>query len=158
MTQQAFARHAGTSQSTIAAYESGTKSPTVSTVDRIATSFGLELFPEFYPAMTREDRRSLAFHDAIAETLDREPEIVLARARENLARLRSLHPHAKRLLNRWQAWLDLPVEDLKVLILNPSPSAREMRHGQTARRMAQTTCRLRVTGHQRRQGAVSRTS
>lgn len=127
LTQQAFAEKAGTSQATIAAYESGTKSPTVKTVDRIAASFGLEFFATFYPAMSREDRRSLAFHRAIAEMLDSDPEAVMARARGNLPRLQKLHPHAGQLLDRWHIWLKLPAEDLKALMLHPSPSSREMR-------------------------------
>ncbi len=128
MTQHQFAEKAGTSQSTIAAYESGTKSPTLKTVHRVADIFGLELFATFEPAMTREDRRSLAFHQAIAEILDTKPERTLTRAKKNLARLWKLHPDARGLFGRWQAWLELPAEDLKALMVSPSMSAREMRH------------------------------
>lgn len=127
-TQQAFADKVGTSQSTVAAYESGAKSPTLKTLARFAAAYGLELDIDFTAMMTREDRRSLMFHVAIAEVLDRDPRGVLAKAKDNLVKLRELHPHARDLLDRWHRWLALPVEDLKGLMLGTSASAREMRH------------------------------
>jgi len=42
LTQQALAERAGTTQSTIAAYEAGTKHPTTATLDRIVRSAGVE--------------------------------------------------------------------------------------------------------------------
>lgn len=126
-TQHEFARRVGTSQSTVAAYESGTKSPTLKTLSRFATSFGLEANIEFSTPMTREERRSLAFHVAIAEILDRAPESARARAQKNLAKLREMHPGARSLLDRWQLWLTLPTDDLKTLMLLTSNAAREMR-------------------------------
>lgn len=43
LTQQALADAAGTTQSTIAAYETGVKHPTTATLDRIVRSAGVEL-------------------------------------------------------------------------------------------------------------------
>ena len=43
LTQQALAAAAGTTQSTIAAYESGRKQPTTATIDRIVRAGGVEL-------------------------------------------------------------------------------------------------------------------
>lgn len=43
LTQQALAEVAGTTQSTIAAYESGAKHPTTGTLDRIVRAAGVEL-------------------------------------------------------------------------------------------------------------------
>lgn len=43
LTQDALARAAGTTQSTIAAYESGRKQPTTGTLDRIVHAAGVEL-------------------------------------------------------------------------------------------------------------------
>ena len=58
VTQAALADAAGTSQPTIAAYETGRKSPTLGTVKRLAESVGLAMSVNFHPPLTREDRRS----------------------------------------------------------------------------------------------------
>ncbi len=126
-TQQQFAERGGTSQSTVAAYESGSKSPQLKTVERIASAFNLELFTVVHPELTREDRRSLEFHRAIAAVIDRDPDRVRQRAQQNLTKLRRLHPYAERLLERWHLWLTLPSEDLTELMLSRRPVAREMR-------------------------------
>ncbi len=47
-TQQELATLGGTSQSTIAAYESGSKSPTMRTVENLARSQNLELRIDFF--------------------------------------------------------------------------------------------------------------
>jgi transcriptional regulator with XRE-family HTH domain len=127
MTQAKLASLAGTSQPTIAAYETGSKSPTLDTVGRIANSLGLEASIEYVPRLTREDRRSLEYHRAVVAKLRRSPSLVVAKARENLARFRAKHPDARRLFERWGQWLELPVEDLVLLCLDPGPSARDMR-------------------------------
>lgn len=127
LTQQELAATAGTSQSTIAAYESGTKSPTLRTVENLVGSLGLEMVAEFIPRMTREDRRSLAFHRAIVERLRQDPAPVLSRARQNLAALYQIHPHATVLFDNWREWLDMPSHQLIASMLDPHPQAREMR-------------------------------
>lgn len=126
-TQQELARVAHTSQSAVAAYESGVKSPTLKTAERLAACFNLEIFAQLHPPMTREERRSLAFHVAIAVMLERDPAKVIRHAKHNLAMLRRLHPHASSLLDRWRGWLTLESEDLVELMLSPSLTAREMR-------------------------------
>ena len=118
---------AGTSQSTIAAYETGAKSPTLRTIENLAGSLGLEMVATYMPPMTREDRRSLAFHRAIAEILRKTQVPVLCRARRNLKKLARTHPGARVLFDRWEAWLRLPVEELVSNMLDPLPQAREMR-------------------------------
>ena len=128
LTQQELAASAGTSQSTIAAYESGTKSPTLRTTQKFASSLGLELFATFAPQMTREDRRSLAFHRAIAEVLTKNRMRAVSRASRNLDKLGNLHPHARLLFARWATWLDLPTQELITRMLDPGEIAREMRH------------------------------
>ena len=55
LTQAELARAAGTSQPTIAAYESGRKSPSLRTLSRMARAVGLKAVVVFPPAMTRED-------------------------------------------------------------------------------------------------------
>ena len=81
-------------------------------------------------APTREDRRSLAFHHAVAQKLRAEPEWVLRRARRHLDKLaaQNLHPYAVQLLARWDDWLQLPVEDLaKAITTMDDWLARDLR-------------------------------
>ena len=118
---------AGTSQSAIAAYETGAKSPTLRTIEKLANSLGLEMVTTYMPRLTREDHRSLAFHDAVTEILQKTPAPVLLRARNNLQKMARLHPGARMLFTRWSAWLALPVEELVSNMLDPAPLAREMR-------------------------------
>jgi transcriptional regulator with XRE-family HTH domain len=127
LTQERLARAAGTSQPTIAAYESGGKSPTMQTVARIARSVGLEAVVSFVPTMTREDRRSLALHRAIAGRLVADPTAVLAHARDNLSLMRTKNPNAHGLLDKWDRILTDPVEVIVATMLDPDTHARELR-------------------------------
>lgn len=127
-TQASLASAAGTSQPTIAAYESGRKSPTLGTVRRLAQSVGLEMRVAFHPALTREDRRSLFLHAAIARRLDEDPAGVLARARATLARMQAKQPAATPLFREWEALLERPFTGLAAMLTDPAPHARELRH------------------------------
>lgn len=127
-TQAELAAAAGTSQPTIAAYESGRKSPTLRTVARLAEAVGLEATVTYHAPLTREERRSLHLHRAIARRLESDPEFVLERARHTLARMRERHPGAARLLKEWEVLLDRPVPELVPALTDPSPRARELRH------------------------------
>jgi transcriptional regulator with XRE-family HTH domain len=127
VTQQELAVAAGTSQSTVAAYEAGSKSPTLRTVDNLTRSLGLEMITTYMPRLTREDQRSLAFHRAIVEALRKTPETVVGRAIQNLEKLSKNQPGAKMLFEHWKSWLELPLEDLVSNLLDPLPFAREMR-------------------------------
>ncbi len=117
----------GTSQSTIAAYETGAKSPTLRTVENLARSQNLEMLVTYMPKMAREDKRSLAFHRAIVEVLRKDPDPILIRAKRNLERLTKMHPGAQTLFDQWQNWLTLSLEELVSKMLDPLPEAREMR-------------------------------
>lgn len=127
LTQQALANRAGTSQATIAAYESGAKSPTLRTLDAVAASVGRDVAVDFVPRMNREDHRSLAYHRAVASRLGRHDGPMRERARRSLRRLRALHPHAAGLLRQWSAWLELPTVELIARIEDPGVFARDMR-------------------------------
>ena len=118
---------AGTSQSTIAAYEKGTKSPTLRTLEKLVRSQGLEMVVIFQSQMSREDRRSLVFHHAIVDAIKKDPTEVLNRAKQNLRKLTEIHPGAAKLLKAWKKWLALPLENLIANMLDFSPEAREMR-------------------------------
>jgi len=127
VTQTELARAAQTSQPTVAAYESGSKSPTLSTLERLATSVGKEAVVVFVSPLTREDRRSLALHRAIARHLTNDPATVLAIAGENLELLGEQHPHASKLLVEWRHILERPVETIIETLLDPSMHARDLR-------------------------------
>jgi transcriptional regulator with XRE-family HTH domain len=128
VTQSELAHAAGTSQPTIAAYETGSKSPTLSTVERLAASVGKEAVVVFVTPLTRQDNRSLAIHRAIAIELRHDPTAVLKVARTNLRQLTEQHPHATQLLNDWVNILNRPVESIIEAMLDPSEHARELRH------------------------------
>lgn len=127
LTQAQLAGLAGTSQATIAAYESGAKSPTLRTLERLAEAGGLQAAVEFVPAMTREDRRSLALHEAIAQRLLGDPEGILRRARANVARMSQQHPDARPLLDEWVRILSRPTGEIRDALVDPRPRARDLR-------------------------------
>ena len=79
------------------------------------------------PPTTREDRRSLALHEAIGERLLKAPRDVVSRARRTLALTRERNPGARALLEEWDALLRLPPSDLIDVLRDPSPRARELR-------------------------------
>jgi transcriptional regulator with XRE-family HTH domain len=127
VTQADLAAAAATSQPTIAAYEAGTKSPTLATVQRLAEAVGLEMAVTFHPPMVREERRSLYLHRAIARRLARDPDTTLRQARRILALMRQQHPEAGSLLREWKVLLERSVEQLIPALTDPSPRARELR-------------------------------
>ena len=127
LTQQALAEKAGTSQPTIALYESGSKSPTLATLQRLASSLGFELAVTLTPRLTREDHRSLAYHRAIARILRQNPLPTLKRAKQMLARMKKQHPQASHLFDQWSEWLELPTQALVSKLLDPGLLARDMR-------------------------------
>lgn len=128
LTQEELAERGDTSQPAIAAYEGGHKAPTLRTLSRLARAAGLELAVEFVPPLTREDRRSLALHEAVAERLLESPGPVLHKARRNLRFLRDRHPHAERLWAEWDVLLDRAPDDLVDVLRDPRQYARELRH------------------------------
>jgi len=127
VTQSRLAELAGTSQPTIAAYESGRKVPNLRTLRKLARVVGLEARLDFVPPTTREDRRSLALHEAIARRLVEDPDRVMERARRTLALMTEKHPSAAPLLREWRAILRRPTSDVVDLLLDPHPRARELR-------------------------------
>jgi transcriptional regulator with XRE-family HTH domain len=126
-TQKQLALRASTSQPTIAAYETGQKSPTLETLERLARSLGLEVSISFVPPLTREDLRSLAYHMAIIGKLKIAKASILTKARKNLEAMAKSHPHGAPLFKRWRQWLDFPLDDLINLCLDPGLLARDMR-------------------------------
>ena len=128
LTQDQLARAAGTSQPTIASYEAGRKSPTLRTLQRLADAAGVSVEVRVLSTLTREERRSLMLHAAIAERVREQPESAIAHARANLARMRERNPGAIRLLREWRVILDRPLGALLSVLTDPSEWARELRH------------------------------
>lgn len=122
-----MAELAGTSQPTIAAYESGSKCPNLRTLRKLAWAVGLEARIEFVEAMSREDRRSLSLHELIAQKLGQDPDTILRQARRTLDLMMNTHPGAAPLLNEWDEILRRPVAEITDILLDPGPSARELR-------------------------------
>ena len=127
MTQQELAVAARTSQPAVAAYESGAKIPTWRTVERIARSVGLSCYPAVGTPLTREQERSLAIHAAVAKELRSRETEVLAIARENLAKMRSVNPSAWRLLDEWERVLQGSTDQIVARMLDPSERGRDLR-------------------------------
>ncbi|MGH7571692.1 MAG: helix-turn-helix transcriptional regulator [Gemmatimonadota bacterium] len=128
LTQARLARLGGTSQPAIAAYEAGARSPNLNTIQRLARAADLDMVIDFIPALTREDRRSLALHSAIAEKLRSDPGAAREQARKTLLLMRRTHPNASAIFDRWAFLLDLPDEYLVAVLVDPRPLARELRH------------------------------
>jgi transcriptional regulator with XRE-family HTH domain len=127
LSQHALAARAGTSQPTIAAYEAGTKSPTLRTLERLAESCGLSASISFVPPLTREERRSLYLHEAIAGKIAVDPSAALARARVNVTTMENANPHARVLLDEWRSILDSGVERVLAVLADAGMHARELR-------------------------------
>ena len=154
VTQQQLAQRAGTSQSTIAAYEAGAKSPTLRTLENLASVLNLELEARFVPKLTHVERRSLAYHGAVADLLQENPEEIIQRARNHLRRLRTLHPHAAALINRWRIWLDLPPDILIKQITDTSELAQDMRQVSPFAGVLSAGQRKKILARLRRDGAA----
>ena len=78
--------------------------------------------------MTREDRRSLALHETIAQRLLDDPDAIVQRARDTLDLMAERHPGAAPLLTEWELILRRPVSEIAEVLLDPRPKARELRH------------------------------
>lgn len=127
LTQSGLADLAATSQPTIAAYETGSKKPSWRTLERLAQATGNSAVVDFVPELTREDRRSLILHRAIAAKLIDSPSDVLTLATENLRRALELHPGAADLFDEWKKILELKPETIVALMTHPGQRARELR-------------------------------
>ena len=126
-TQARLAEAAGTSQPTVAAYETGAKSPTWRTVERLAQSAGLACHPSVGQPLTRDQARSLALHQAIVEAMMADPVGVLDSARGNLVRMRRSSPAAHDLLDEWDRILRQPVQQIAARALDPGERGRDLR-------------------------------
>jgi transcriptional regulator with XRE-family HTH domain len=136
LSQRALAELAGTSGATIAAYELGTKEPRLSTLRRIVEAAGMELEWRCSPVadataagFTREDRRSLALHRAIAARLLADPAAVIAKARRNLRVMRRANTDgsADPWFDEWERRLAGPVAAVVEVLVSHDQEARDLR-------------------------------
>ena len=127
VTQRELAEAAGTSQPTVAAYESDAKSPNWRTVERMAGSVGLACYPLVSTPMTRDQERSMFLHTAIAKELRARGAEVVEVARRNISRMRSMNPHASPLLDEWERILEGTTDQIVARMLDPGEHGRDLR-------------------------------
>jgi hypothetical protein len=77
--------------------------------------------------MTRDQRRSLALHLAIAGELAARPDKVLGTARRNVGVMRAAGPGGQELLAEWDRILQLPPMLVASRMLDPSEHGRDLR-------------------------------
>jgi transcriptional regulator with XRE-family HTH domain len=131
LSQQSLADAAGTSQPTVAAYESGRVTPSVPTLGRLLTACGytIDIAPATdVPRWTRVEEKSLAIHRQIAARLLRNPGAALAKARTNLRQLQAAdRVHAARWLDDWDALLDRPTDEIVTAMLARTQQGIDLR-------------------------------
>ena len=77
--------------------------------------------------LTREQRRSLFLHSAIAKELRHRPEEVIEIARRNIDKMRSVNPHAWRLLDEWERILDGTLGEIVARMLVRGEHGQDLR-------------------------------
>ena len=137
LSQRELAARAGTSGATVAAYELGTKEPRLSTLARLAEAAGMRLEWRYEPkdgvllgeTLTREERRSLAIHRAVAAKLAADPVGVLAHARRNLAVMRRANEDgsADAWFMEWETRLRGPLGGVIEALVSHGQHARDLR-------------------------------
>lgn len=127
VTQTELAKYANTSQPTIAMYETYKKSPNLSTLQKLASSVNLEMHIRIIPEMTRDQRRSLAFHKEITAELQQDFKQIISEANDNIQTMRRAVPNAKGLLDEWEKILQLDIETIILLILDPGTRGQDRR-------------------------------
>jgi transcriptional regulator with XRE-family HTH domain len=132
LSVRALARAAGVSPASVARIEHGRVAPTA-TLERILESAGYVLELEAVPArtvpLTREDRRSLAYHRLIAIKLLEDPASVITKGRQNLARMRAADESGRsaRYIDAWRSLLEGPEHELIGVLIDPSERGRDLR-------------------------------
>lgn len=132
LSVRGLARVADVSPATIDRLEHGRVSPTRS-VDKILEAVGCRLVTHAErvddPPLTRQDRRSLAFHRMVARHVLEQPDQVRETARRNLETMRRANPDgsADSYFDRWEDILDGPDADLLVVLLSTKDEARSLR-------------------------------
>lgn len=138
LSQRELAERAGTSGPTIAAYESGTKEPRISTLDRLAGCAGHQLVAEVRPSdegarkRDRRRRRSLALAAATADRVGDDWSAAARLALSNLDRMRHVvgENRSNRLLDEWQDILTQGPDAVRRALLDTSARGDDRRQMQ----------------------------
>ena len=93
----------------------------------MARASGVECYPWVGRGMTRDQRRSVALHVAIAGELAARPDEVTQIARRNVMVMRAAGQGAEALLAEWERILDLPPVLVASRMLDPSEHGRDLR-------------------------------
>ncbi|GAB1694632.1 helix-turn-helix domain-containing protein [Krasilnikovia sp. M28-CT-15] len=82
-----------------------------------------------HPALTRDQLKALWLHRAVAGRLVQDPDVVLAKAADNLELLHRIHPDgmAAEWLDRWRTVFDSGVEAILNALTSRAPHAIELR-------------------------------
>ncbi len=135
LSQRSFAALARTSGPTVAAYESGTKEPRLSTLERIASAVGLEIEIRLTPggpgSVLRERREhgSLALAAATAAAVQRDFGRAQRLAEENLVLAEKLvgATSARRWLDEWRRVIESGPEAVRCAFLEEGEHGHDMR-------------------------------
>lgn len=135
LTQRAAAAACGVPQSMLSRIESGETQPSVATLERILAGLGVGLELALVPLPgavegRREKQRSVWLNRAVIGELVRDPERVVAIARENIARWCQVHaerPAILAALQRWSEILDEGVDAIVTTLSAPSEDAADLR-------------------------------
>ena len=135
LSQRAFAQVAGTSGPTVAAYETGTKEPRLSTLDRLAASAGYRLELRLVPTgrgaaqRARRERRSLAVAAATAAAVERDFSAARRLAATNLRRAGEVvgDNDAQQWIAEWHTVLERGPKAVRATLLDPTPHGHDMR-------------------------------
>lgn len=135
ISQRAAARLCGIPQPMLSRIESGLTDSGVTTLARVLAGLGAELHLELKSLETgggqrREKQRSLWLNRLVVGELTRDPDRVLAIARDNITRWCEIHagrPSILAALDRWSAILDEGIESIVATLTGHSEEAEDLR-------------------------------
>jgi transcriptional regulator with XRE-family HTH domain len=134
LSQRAAARACGIPQSMLSRLEAGETQPSVTTLQRVLDGLGAELHLELRAPGGGEARRekqcSLWLNRLVVGELTRDPDRVIAIARDNIDRWRTVHAGRSSILSpmdRWSEILDEGVEAIVATLTGLSEEAEDMR-------------------------------
>lgn len=135
LSQRAAARSCGIPQSMLSRIESGETQPSIETLQRVLRGLGADLHlearpPAEAPEGRREKQRSLWLNRAVVGELTRDPDRVMAIARDNIARWRGVHAHRPGILaalDQWEEIIGAGVEAIVAVLTGPGEAAEDLR-------------------------------
>ena len=129
LTQAELAVRVGTSRSRLSAYESGSVVPSVELFFRLLAAAGAQCHVSPLSQLSASEEKSLHLHQAIAERLVADPDVVLAKAKTNVATMRSADTarHVAGWLDQWEALLDGSLLELVDVMSSRSQVACDLR-------------------------------